>query len=73
MTFTPLGDWLRSDDGRYRISRMDLHVGRVYTAYAIDPPGDWGPVFIGNEHSAERARRLCETHDSKHSEVIDHG
>lgn len=60
LTFTPHGDWLHSDDGRYRISRMDLHVGRVYTAYVMDPPGDWGPVFLGNTESSGKAVRLCQ-------------
>jgi hypothetical protein len=60
VTFTPHGDWLHSDDGCYRISRMELHVGRVYTAYAIDPPGDWGPVMLDNFTNSQLAMRACE-------------
>lgn len=59
MTFTVDGDWLHSHDGRYRISRMELHVGRVYAAYVIDPPGDWGPVMLDNYPSSARAIQAC--------------
>jgi hypothetical protein len=64
LTFTPHGNWLHSDCGRYRVSRMELWQGRVYGAYVWDDPRDWGPTLINNFHSSRAATKACETHSN---------
>ncbi len=60
MNWTQHGDWLHTDDHRFRISRLTVFHGRSYCAYDWFPTNDWAPVRIAVKEDSAAAKRAVE-------------
>ena len=60
MTWERRGDWLRSDSGRFLISRLHVFHGAAYSAWDWYPENDWAPIHLGVYDSADKAKSRCE-------------